>query len=107
MSAFFGSGFWAPLFREFHCRHCGGREGFASRPRNLLERYLLPALRLRPARCGDCYDRSWRPIGVVLLPRQSPMRFDPEEMAASARAADHREAGKQTDPKTDDRRRIA
>lgn len=107
MFASFGSGFWAPLLREFHCRHCGGRQGFVSRPRNFLERDLLPALRMRPARCGDCYRRSWRFVTVALLPRQDPMRFDPEEMVASARAADRKEAGKETPGRSKERQHIA
>jgi hypothetical protein len=35
------------------------------------------------------------------------MRFDPEKMVASARAADQQEAGKETPIKTKERRRIA
>jgi hypothetical protein len=106
MCASFGSGFWASLLREFHCWHCGGREGFVSRPRNFLERHFLGVLRLRPARCGGCYRRSWRFVTVALLPREAPMRFNPEEMMASARAADQQEARKETPIETKERRAL-
>jgi hypothetical protein len=44
----------------FECRNCGSFNGYASRPRNFAERYILPLLFLRTVRCGDCYSRSFR-----------------------------------------------
>ncbi len=107
MCALSGSRFWAPLAKGFRCRECGGTEGYVSRPRNWVERLILPAVALVPARCGDCYARSWRRASVPLLPRKEPMRFDPEAMVASARAADAGEAGKETPVQSDDHQHIA
>jgi hypothetical protein len=98
---------WALFFTEFRCHHCGGHEGYVSRPRNPLERYGLRPLFLRPVRCGDCYRRSWRPVTVPLLPRQDAIRFDAEEMVASAQADDRKETQKETRPQPEDRQRIA
>jgi hypothetical protein len=106
MCALSGSRFWAPLAKGFRCRKCGSTEGYVSRPRNWVERLILPAVGLVPARCGDCYGRSWRRASLPLLPRREPMRFDPEAMVASARAADG-EAGKQTSTQPEDHQRIA
>ena len=100
-------GFWVSFFREYKCYHCGSREGYASRPRNFVERFCLRPLLLQPVRCGDCYQRSWRPVHVPILPRKDPMRFDAEAMMASARAADRQEATKETSPSSEDRQHIA
>lgn len=67
---------WALFFTEFHCHNCGGSEGFVSRPRNFVEAYVLDLFSLRPARCGDCYRRSWRPAKVRLLQRMDTEQFD-------------------------------
>jgi hypothetical protein len=107
MRALSGSGSWAPLQKEFRCRHCGSSEGYVSRPRNWMERFVLPVFSLRPARCGDCYRRSWRRVSVPLHPRKEPMHFDAEAMVASARAADSGEALKETQVDPKDRQRIA
>lgn len=107
MFAFARPRFWALFFTEFRCHNCGSHEGYVSRPRNLLEKYALGPLLLRPVRCGDCYRRSWRPVRVPLLPRMDAMRFDAEEMAASARAADRKETQKETRQRPEDRQRIA
>ena len=107
MCALSGSRFWAPLLSEYRCQNCGSSEGYASRPRNWMEKYILPVIGLQPARCGDCYERSWRRTSMPLLPRKEPMNFDPEAMVASARAADRGEAGKETRLEPKDRQRIA
>jgi hypothetical protein len=52
--------------KPFQCRDCGSFEGYRSRPRNFVERYILPALYLRPVRCGDCFRRSYQ-AGFVLV----------------------------------------
>lgn len=107
MCALPGSGFWAPLSKEFRCRQCGSDAGYESRPRNPVERFLLPVFGLRTARCGDCYRRTWRRASVALLPRREPMRFDAEAMVASARSADSGEAQKQPPTESEDHQRIA
>jgi hypothetical protein len=56
--------------RLFHCQDCGGLIGYRSRPRNLMEKYLLPVTLLRPVRCGDCFRRSYQLIFVQVRPRQ-------------------------------------
>lgn len=104
MPALARPGFWLFFFKEFHCHHCGGHEGYASRRRNFVERYFLPPLFLKPVRCGDCYFRSWRPLSVPVLPRKDPMRFDAEKMA---RAADRKETQKETSVPPEDHQRIA
>ena len=98
---------WISFFTKYKCYHCGSQEGYASRPRNFVERFCLRPLFLQPVRCGDCYQRSWRPINIPNLPRKDPMRFDAEEMVASAMAADRKEAKKETNPPAEDRQRIA
>jgi len=107
MFAFARPGFWALFFTEFKCHHCGSREGYVSRPRDFLETYVLSVVALRPARCGECYRRTWRPVRVPLLPRMESMNFDPEQMVASAQAADHKEAQEETRVRPPDRHRIA
>ena len=69
--------FWSRFFTQFLCHHCGCEDGFVSRPRNLFEANVLPFLAMRPARCGDCYRRSYRPVRVPLLPRREGERADP------------------------------
>jgi len=46
--------------RWFHCQDCGGLTGYRSRPRNFLEKYLLPLTSFRPVRCGDCFRRTYQ-----------------------------------------------
>jgi hypothetical protein len=59
---------WSPSFR---CRDCGSSAGFHSRPRTLVERYVLPVFLLQPVRCGDCFRRDYR---LVFTPvRDSPL----------------------------------
>jgi hypothetical protein len=107
MFAFARPRFWALFFTKFKCHHCGSREGYVSRPRNFLETYVLPVVALRPARCGDCYRRSWRPVQVALLPRMESMQFDAEAMVASAMAAEQKSTQKKTPDHKENRQRIA
>jgi hypothetical protein len=46
------------LQKQYQCPDCGGSEGYRSRRRNLLEKYLLPVFLLQPVRCVTCYRRS-------------------------------------------------
>jgi hypothetical protein len=90
MSALSSPVFWLRFFGEFRCQHCGSANGHVSRPRNLFEKYGLRLFFLRTARCGDCYNRSYRPINVPLLPRPKLMDFDGEKMLAATLAAESR-----------------
>jgi hypothetical protein len=56
--------------RLFECKDCGGFNGYRSRPKNFSEKFLLPLLFLRPARCGDCFKRSYQSAFVKVLPRR-------------------------------------
>jgi hypothetical protein len=100
-------GFWALFFSKFQCHRCGSQEGYVSRPRNLVERYALRPFFLRPARCGDCGRRTWRPVTVPLHQRQEPKRFDPVARVASARTPDQPETQEQTHTSSEADRRIA
>ena len=76
--------FWVRFFSEFRCHHCGSPDGYLSRPRNLFEKYGLRVLYMRTARCGDCYERSYRPLRVPLLPRPKSLDFDSPTMLTPA-----------------------
>ncbi len=43
---------------EYRCADCGSAEGYRSRPRTFLEKYILPLLLLQRVRCGKCFRRS-------------------------------------------------
>ena len=98
---------WALFFTTFRCHSCGSYEGFASRPRNFVETYVLGPLSLRPARCADCYRRSWRPVRVPLMSRQDALPFDAQETPGSAPAVEGNGTKKETRPQPDQRQRIA
>jgi hypothetical protein len=57
------------LSKQFQCRDCGSPNGYRSRPRTFTEKYILPALYLRPVRCGDCFRRFYRPLFVQVRER--------------------------------------
>jgi len=96
MYGFSSPAFWYRFFSEFRCYKCGSFEGFASRPRNLFENYGLRLLGMRPARCGECYQRFYRPSRVPLLPRPGELNFGPEQMPASTLAAERKATHKET-----------
>ena len=48
--------------RPYRCRDCGREVGFRSRPRTLMERYILPLLLMKPVRCAECFRRDYRLI---------------------------------------------
>jgi len=58
--------------KPFQCRDCGSFEGYCSRPRNVIEEYILPVLGLRPMRCADCFWRSYQPFFVIVQERPKP-----------------------------------
>lgn len=104
----FSPAFWSRFFTEFRCHHCGSEDGFVSRPRNLFEAYVLPLLALCPARCGDCFRRSYRPIRVPLLPRREGKHAsDPAALPMPESATNVGVAEKGTSEKDTGRQRIA
>jgi hypothetical protein len=68
------------LPRLFQCRECGGFVGYRSRPKSFTEKYILPALWIRPVRCGKCLRRSYQ-LGSV------PVRERQEHKSARSAAA--------------------
>jgi hypothetical protein len=55
--------------KPFQCVDCGSVEGYRSRPRNVVEKYILSVLGLRPVRCSDCFRRSYEPFFVTIRER--------------------------------------
>jgi hypothetical protein len=51
-----------PFAKPYRCRDCGKGVGFRSRPRTLMERYILPLTLMQPVRCGECSRRDYRLI---------------------------------------------
>ena len=52
--------FLATIVRKpFQCRDCGSAHGYRSRPRNVIEKYILPVLGLRRVRCADCFRDTY------------------------------------------------
>jgi hypothetical protein len=52
--------------KPFQCRDYGSVEGYCSRPRNVIEKYVLPVLGLCLVRCADCFRRSYQPFFVIV-----------------------------------------
>jgi len=52
--------------RRFQCRNrsCWAFEGYRSRRRTFLEKYLLRLFLLKPVRCADCFRRVYVPLWV-------------------------------------------
>ena len=98
---------WNGFFREFRCRHCGSDAGYRSRPRSFLEKYLAPALFLRPVRCGDCYRRTLRPVSVPLREKRKAVVVDHEQAITSLDATLRVEPPKETASPAAKRARIA
>jgi hypothetical protein len=57
--------------KPFRCSDCGSVDGYRSRPRNFIEKYVLPVLFLRPIRCAECCRRSYRPRFVQVRKRSA------------------------------------
>lgn len=57
------------LSKQYQCPDCGGSEGYRSRRRNLLEKYILPLMMLQPVRCMSCYRRTHVSIFIHLPER--------------------------------------
>jgi hypothetical protein len=97
---------WPRFFSAFWCYRCGSLEGFVSRPRNLFEKYGLRLLGLRPARCADCYRRSYRPSRVPLLSHPGQFKFH-AKVVPPGPSAEQPGAQKGTDGGGENLRRIA
>ena len=69
------------LSKTFRCEDCGSIEGYRSRPRNFMERRILPLVGLKPVRCGDCYRRYYRPNFIEVKDR--PELSSPAQRAAA------------------------
>ena len=61
------------LLKQYHCPDCGGFDGYRSRRRNLLEKYVLPLMMLQPVRCMRCYRRTHVSIFMQLPERQNKL----------------------------------
>jgi hypothetical protein len=48
--------------KPYRCRDCGKGVGFRSRPRTLMERYILPLTLMHPVCCAECSRRDYRLI---------------------------------------------
>jgi len=55
--------------KRYRCRDCGREVGFRSQPCNLVERFILPLLLMRPVRCARCFRRDYRLILTPVLKR--------------------------------------
>ena len=65
-----------PFAKPYRCRDCGSEAGFRSRPRTLLERYILPMTLMHPVRCADCFRRDYRLIFTPVLDGSETVRED-------------------------------
>jgi len=74
----------APFAQPYRCRDCGSEEGFRSRRRTFLERYLLPLFLLRPVRCAECFRRDYRWIFTHVRERSHPPRVMNVKQSAPA-----------------------
>jgi hypothetical protein len=45
--------------RPYRCRDCHREVGFRSRPRTVMECYILPLLLMQPVRCAACFRRDY------------------------------------------------
>jgi hypothetical protein len=54
---------------EFQCSGCGGNRAYRSHARGFFERFGLPLLLLRPARCAGCDLRGYVSRTTPLLER--------------------------------------
>lgn len=61
------------LSKQYHCPDCGGSDGYRSRRRNLLEKYVLPLMMLQPVRCMSCYRRTHVSIFMQLPERENKL----------------------------------
>jgi hypothetical protein len=53
----------------YRCRDCCRELGFRSRPRTVIERYILPVLLMQPVRCAACFRRDYWLIFAMVRER--------------------------------------
>lgn len=61
-------------FREFRCQDCGSNIAYESRPRTVVEKYILPVFRFKMVRCADCFRRFARPVTLPAREREGQQR---------------------------------
>ena len=61
--------------KEYRCKDCGETMGFRSRPRNLMERYILPLFLAQAVRCAKCFRRDYR---LIFTPLEEPSPHNDE-----------------------------
>ena len=66
--------YYIHYFREFRCQDCGSDVAYASRPRSVAERYILPVFRFKMVRCADCFRRFARPASLPAREREDPKK---------------------------------
>lgn len=82
----------SPFFEEFHCRECGGKEAYRSRPRGFFEKYVLPCLLLQTVRCERCSHRSYVLSTIPVLERIPADRKQSQSQRANNSKSDGRVA---------------
>jgi hypothetical protein len=67
--------FWEVIMlsKQYQCPDCGGFDGYRSRRRNLLEKYVLPLVMLQPVRCMSCYRRTHVSVFLHLPERENKL----------------------------------
>ena len=60
------------LSSRYQCHRCGNLKAYRSRPRNFLEKYVLPVFLHRTIRCGGCSRRFYKSIFVQAWERDGP-----------------------------------
>jgi hypothetical protein len=99
--------FWAHFFTGFLCSRCGSDLGYASRPRNFFERFVIPVFFLKTVRCGECYRRTYRPLNLKVRPRRDSPVVDHQRAVTPLLEPTRKEPRKQMPDVPHDRQRIA
>lgn len=74
--------------KPFECPDCGSPDAYRSRPRNWIEKALLPLLLLRPVRCSDCFRRSYVFLSIPVRDRtDAALNKSADKAAANSVAA--------------------
>lgn len=77
------SGLNSSFSLPYVCKDCGNDVGFRSRPRTMIERYILPLLLMQPVRCAHCFRREYRMIFTTVRERMSQVPAKPVEPAVT------------------------
>jgi hypothetical protein len=60
------------LSSRFQCHRCESLKAYRSRPRNFLEKFLLPVFLCRAIRCDGCSRRFYKSIFMQSWKRDGP-----------------------------------